>query len=257
MNLLKNELYKLLKMKKIYIFAVVMLGITLLNLYDYHPGGSERTVWDFQYGQSVPLTMIQIFSQFMIIFIPIVVADSISNEYRNGTLKLSLLRPVKRGNLLLAKIMALFIFIVVSTVIFLIQSYIMGVYFVGWGEATEYMGTTYTPLKGIGLTITIYTLFMLPALAYGIVAGFIAVLAKNMSTAIIISLVVITIGLNLNDITAIAPYSLAHHLMYFPEELMQAERWTGILPNVGMVLIYMIVFAGLSFWAFKKKEILY
>ncbi|GIN73379.1 hypothetical protein J14TS2_38540 [Bacillus sp. J14TS2] len=257
MRLLKNELYKLFKMKKLYVFMIVMLGITLLNLYDYQPGGSEMTVWDFQYGQSVPLTMIQIFAQFMIIFIPIVAADSISNEYRSGTLKLSLLRPITRSKLLLAKIMTLCVFIAASTIIFLILSYTLGIYFIGWGEATEYMGNTYTPIKGIGVTIAVYALFILPTMAYGIIASFIAVLAKNMSTAIIISLVLITIGLNLNDMTAIAPYSLAYHLMYLPENFIQTEDWLGMLANISVVLIYAAVFAGLSFWTFKKKEIVY
>ncbi|GAA0338736.1 ABC transporter permease [Oceanobacillus oncorhynchi subsp. oncorhynchi] len=257
MGLLKNELYKLFKMKKIYVFAAVMLGITFLNLYDYQPGGSEMTVWDFYYGQSVPLSMIQIFSQFMIIFIPIVIADCISNDYRNGTLKLSLQRPIARWQLLSAKLMALFAFIIVSTILFLILSYTLGVYFIGWGEVTEYLGVSYPPMQGIGVTVGVYALFMLPTMAYGIFAGFIAVLVKNMSTAIIISLVLITVGLNLNGVSAIAPYSLAHHLMYFPEELMQTQDWSGILQNIGVVLIYGVLFAGLSFWLFKKKEILY
>src|SRR5690625_965922 len=176
MGLLRNELYKLFKMKKIYVFTAVMLGITFLNLYDYQPGGSEMTVWNFHFGQSAPLMMIQIFSQFMIIFIPIVIADSISNEYRSGTLKLSLLQPITRSQLLQAKIVNLFVFITVSTVIFLILSYTIGTYFIGWGEATEYMGVTYSPIKGIGITIAIYALFILPAMAYGIFAGFISVM---------------------------------------------------------------------------------
>lgn len=257
MTLLKNELYKLFKMKKVYIFIVVMLGITLLNLYDYQPGGAETTVWEFHFGQSVPLAMIQIFTQFMIIFIPIVAADSISNDYRNGTLKLSLLRPVTRVQLLQAKIMTLFVFIAVSTIFFLILAYALGTYFIGWGEATEYMGATYTPIKGIGITIGIYALFILPTMAYGILASFIAVLSKNMSTAVIITLVLITIGLNLNDMTAIAPYSLAYHLMYFHEELMLTQNGFEILKNMSVVLIYIVVFAGLSFKIFKNKEILY
>lgn len=257
MGLLKNELYKLFKMKKIYVFIAVMLGITFLNLYNYEPGGSEMTVWDVRYGQSVPLTMIQIFSQFMIIFIPIVMADSISNEYRSGTLKLSLLRPVTRTKLLLAKIITLFVFIAVSTIIFLFLSYAMGTYFIGWGQGTEYMGVIYPSMKGIGVTTGIYALLMLPYLAYGIFTGFIAVLAKNMSTAIIISLVLITIVLNLNDITAIAPYSLAYHLYYLPEEVIKAQNWVDMLQSIGVVFSYIVVFAGLSFAVFKKKEILY
>lgn len=81
---------------------------------------------------------------------------------------------------------------------FLILSYALGTYFIGWGKATEYMGVTYPPIKGIGITIAIYALLMLSTTAYGIFASFIAVLAKNISTTIIISLVLITIRLNLN-----------------------------------------------------------
>lgn len=257
MKLFKNELYKLFKTKKPYIFALVILAVIVLNLYGYQPGGSEMTVWTFYYGQSVPMGLTDILSQLMVIFIPIFIGDSITHEYREGTLKLSLLRPITRGQAFKAKILSLFVFISMMVLFFIIVSYAAGAYFLGWGNGTEYAELIYAPIQGVLLTLESYALLILPYMAYGLLVTFIAVLSSSMSLTVIVSLVIITIGFNLNVIEAIAPYSLAYHVAYFHEYFVLPHGWLAILQSTGIVLIYLVVFYWLSFNTFKKKEILF
>lgn len=256
MKLLKNELYKLFKTKKLYVFAAIILAVLLLNLNNYQPG-SERTIWTFTYGQSTPLTLINILSQFMVIFIPIFIGDSITNEYRQGTLKLSLMRPVTRNQLLKAKIASLFVFICVMAIFFIAASYAIGTYYLGWGNGLEYAGQLYKPMEGILLTLGANALLILPFMAYGLFVLSIAVFSSNMSLTIISSLVIMTIGLNLNVFEAIAPYSLAYHIAYFHENFVPALDWRLAFQSIGIIGIYLGVFALLSFCKFRKKEIVY
>lgn len=254
MKLLKNELYKLFKTKKLYVFAAIILAVLLLNLNNYQPG-SERTIWTFTYGQSTPLTLINILSQFMVIFIPIFIGDSITNEYRQGTLKLSLMRPVTRSQLLKAKVASLFVFICVMAIFFIAASYAIGTHYLGWGNGMEYAGQLYPPMEGILLTLGANALLILPFMAYGLFVLSIAVFSSNMSLTIISSLVIMTIGLNLNVFEAIAPYSLAYHIAYFHENFIPALDWRLVLQSTGIIGIYVGIFALLSFYKFRKKEI--
>ncbi|HHV08680.1 MAG TPA: ABC transporter permease subunit [Clostridiales bacterium] len=255
-KLLKNELYKLFRTKKLYVFAAIILAVLMLNLYNYQPG-SESTIWTFTHGQSAPLVLINILSQFMVIFIPIFIGDSIANEYRQGTLKLSLLRSITRSQLMKAKIASLFVFISIMVLFFIIASYVIGTYFLGWGNGTEYAGQLYTPIEGVLLTLGANALLILPYMAYGMFVISIAVLSSNMSLAVISSLVIMTIGLNLNVFESIALYSLAYHIVYFHESFVHTLDWQLALQSTGIIAIYLTVFSVLSFCKFKKKEILY
>jgi ABC-2 type transport system permease protein len=256
-KLLKNELYKLFRTKKLYVFAAIILVVLILNLYNYQPGGSEMTVWTFYYGQSFPMAAINILTQFIVIFIPIFIGDSITSEYRHGTMKLTMLRPITRSQLLKAKIASLFVFISIMVLFFIIASYAIGTYFLGWGSGTEYAGQLYTPIQGLLLTLEANALLILPFMAYGLFVTSIAVLSGNMSLTIISSMVIMTIWLNLNVFEAIAPYSLAYYIAYFHENFVHTLNLRPALQSTGIIAIYLTVFSAFSFYKFKNKEILY
>lgn len=151
MPLIRNELYKLFRMKKLYIFAAVMVVVLVLNLYNYEPGEDPMVIWMFMYGQSVPLNTLDFLTQFMVIFIPILAGDSVTQEYRRGHMKLSLLRPVLRSELLLAKLAALLVFIIVMALF--IRPHPMPSAVTIWAGGTErnMPDESYPLRKGFGL----------------------------------------------------------------------------------------------------------
>lgn len=257
MPLIRNELYKLFRMKKLYIFAAVMVVVLVLNLYNYEPGEDPMVIWTFMYGQSVPLNTLDFLTQFMVIFIPILAGDSVTQEYRRGHMKLSLLRPVLRSELLLAKLAALLVFIIVMALFYTAASYAIGSYYLGWGDGTEYAGRIVSAAEGVRLTLSAVALLTVPYMAYGLFAAAIAVLSRNMSFTIICTLVIITIALNLNIIEAIAPYSLAYQMVFYHEAFIASFDKSLALQRTGVIALYAAVFAALSFAVFRKKEMLY
>ena len=256
MNLLGNELYKLFKTRKLYVFAAIMIIVLVLNLFRYVPG-DPMVVWTFKHGQSVPLNTLDLLTQFMIIFIPILLGDSVTNEHRRGTLKLPLLRPVHRSELLGAKLAAMLVFIVIMAAFYVAAAYAVGTYYLGWGDGTEYAGRVFSTAEGIRLTLAAVALLVFPYAVYGLFVTAIAVLAGNMSLTIISALVIMTIALNLNAVEAVAPWSLAYQAAYYHEAFISDPDWNLALQRTGVLALYAVILALFSFRMFRKKEILY
>jgi hypothetical protein len=256
MNLLGNELYKLFRTRKLYVFAAIMIAILILNLYGYVPGDS-MVVWTFRHGQSVPLNTLDLLSQFMVIFIPIFLGDSVTNEYRRGTLKLPLLRPVRRSELLGAKLASLFVFVMIMVAFYVAAAYAVGTYYLGWGDGTEYAGSIVSSPEGIRLTLAAVALLILPFMIYGLFVTAIAVLAGSMSFTIISALVIMTVALNLNAVEAVAPWSPAYQMVYYHEAFIPEPDWSLALKRTGILALYAAILALFSFRMFRKKEMLY
>lgn len=256
-RLVRNELYKLVRWRTLAIFALFTLTIVVLNLHSYTPGGSDTTVWTFSYGQSVPLATIEIFAQLMIIFLPVFLGDTIANDYRQGTLKLSLLRPITRNHLLGAKVVSLFVFICMTVLFFVAGTYAAGMFYLGWGAGTEYAGAVYSPLHGIVLTIGSYLLLIAPLMAYGLGVMAIAVLANQVSLTVIASLVLMTLLLNLNEWERVARYSIAYYVANFHELFVLGVDWAAASLGSTVVVLYAAAFYLLSRHRFAAKQVLY
>ena len=258
MRLIGNELRKLFRTRKLYVFAAVMVVVLVLNLSGYKPG-DPMVVWTFRHGQSVPLGMLDILAQFMIIFIPIYLGDSLANEYRRGTLKLPLLRPVRRSELLGAKLASLFVFIAIMTLFYIAAAYAVGTYYLGWGDGTEVAGRLVPSAEGIRLTLASAVLLAIPYMIYGLFVTAVAVLTGSMSVTIIGALVVTTLvrHLSLGWLESMAPYTLNDQMFSYHEAFIVDPDWNRALRQTGILALYAAVFALFAFRAFRKKDILH
>ncbi|MGY3751170.1 ABC transporter permease [Vagococcus acidifermentans] len=257
MKLFKNECYKLFRTKKLYIFAGIHLFFIVVNLLSYKPGLDEDTIWTFTNGQSAPLALAEIYVQFMMFFIPIFIADTISREYQQGTLKLSLLYPVDRNQLIKAKIMSLMVMILSLTVFFLVVSYALGVYHLGWGNVFEYEGLSYGTIKGIFITIGSYLILTVPAMAYGIFVICLALMTGDQISTIIGSSGLMILGMNLNGISIGNPYSPAYHFSYLYRFFVFENMGRDGIIAIIMTFVYLFIFTSISFLSFKKKDLVY
>ena len=256
MALLKNELYKLFRTKKLYIFMGIDLFFLAFNLLGYQPG-NNNTIWTFTYGQSAPMALTDIFTLFMSFFIPIFIADSFAGEYRQGTLKLSLLHPVSRLCLLKAKLGSLLVLLLILTVFFVTAAYAIGVFHLGWGDGFEYNGSLYTPVHGMFITFGSYLLLIFPAMAYGLLTAIIAILSGNMTAAILASVGIMTIGFNLNTVPGIGPYSLSYHIAYLYKYFVPKFSGPSGFLAIGMLALYFVLFGIFLVLFFRKKDLVY
>lgn len=224
-----------------------------LTVHFCNAGGDWKSVIMMPNGQSLPLTLLNSMAQFMIVFIPIYVADLITGEVKNGTLKMSLLRPVRRIEWLNAKIVSLFVFMTVLLGFSIAAEYTIGTLAFGWGEQTLYAGTLYTQTEGVWLTLRLTFFMLLPYMACGMVVVFIAVSATNISTTIGLSIGVLTAAQYLNSFEKLKPYSLVNQMYFFHEYVHQATVEDAI-QNIVVMAGYIAVFYLVSAIIVNKKD---
>lgn len=253
MKLYVNELFKLFKTKKLYVFLLILIVNVALAIYYYGSGGSIISTAN---GQSLPLAFINGVAQFMSVFIPIYVAEIFTEDYKAGTLKLSLLRPISRMQSFHSKVAALLTFNVVLVFAFVLFTYASGTLVFGWGDSTVYNGTAYLGIDGVLLTVISYALLLLPYMAYGMLASFIAVVSDNMTATIGITIGISVAGQYLNAIPSIKIYSLVNQLYFFHEYfVMNFNLGEAVLSSITNVA-YFTVFYLLTARCIKKKDIL-
>ncbi|WP_055108623.1 ABC transporter permease [Paenibacillus ihumii] len=253
LRLIQNELYKMVRLKKLYIFMAILAVHAWLTVYFYNAGGEWKSVIVVPNGQSLPLTLLNSMAQFMIVFIPIYVADMITSEVNNGTLKLSLLCPVRRIEWLCAKIVSLFAFLVVLLACSIAAEYVIGTLAFGWEEQTLYAGTLYSQSEGVWLTLRLAFSMLLPYMACGMIVIIVALSAASISAAIGLSIGILTAAQYLNIVDTLKPYSIVNQMYFFHESIHQANI-AAILQNVVVLAGYLIVSYFISAIMIKKKD---
>lgn len=257
MKLLQNELFKLFKTKKLYIFFLLLVASTAITVYYYNnPDTGMKTVIETANAQSLPIVLKYTTAQFFSIFMAIYIADIITDEYKTGSLKLSMLRLISRTKLLNSKVVALFGFTVILTLFFILSTYAIGIISFGWGDYTIYAGATYSTIEGILLTAKAFAVSILPLMAFGMISTFIAVVSNNMTTTIAVSVGISMVGQYLNALPSIKVFSVVNQMYFFSDYFVKIDNPGEMVLSIGVNLAYIVIFYLLAITTFEKKDVL-
>lgn len=108
-RLVKNELYKIFKKKNIYVLGIVTFLFMVLSMFLYKDMSSSELI-SSEFNRSVIFVMISI----------IMVSSTIVNDEYNGTIKQLLIKPYKRYEILLSKLISCFIVFVLFFLYYLV-----------------------------------------------------------------------------------------------------------------------------------------
>ena len=284
-NLVKNELFKIFKQKKLYICGVMILVVLAISIAsaimtqsassssgNLLVGSESADVSSQVTGQNFPISMISSISTILVIYIVILLGDIMADEYKSGTLKLTLLGPVSRSKVVMAKAIALFISISTLIVFTLITSYIAGSIFFDWGSGFNVISyqTTYagemtaanfalTAVLGILVTAGAFLLTILPYFSFGMIVYFLSTLIPNMGAVIGASLGTwITMSLVGMAFPKITPYLITSYFSFYNEFLRSSKDFDVRSIATGSLVIVLTgaLFLGLSIFAIRKKDIL-
>jgi len=284
-NLVKNELFKIFKQKKLYICGVMILVVLAISIasaimtQSASSGsgnllvGSESADLSSQVtGQNFPISMISSISTVLVIYIVILLGDIMADEYKNGTLKLTLLGPVSRSKVVMAKAIALFLSISTLIVFTLITSYIAGSIFFDWGSGFNVISyqTTYagemtaanfalSAVSGILVTAGAFLLTILPYFSFGMIVYFLSTLISNMGAVIGASLGTwISMSLVGMVFPKITPYLITSYFNFYNEFLRSSKDFDMRSIATGSLVIVLTgaLFLGLSIFTIRKKDIL-
>lgn len=204
------------------------------------------------------------------VFLPLAVAvfagDAVAGEAATGTLRYLLVRPVARPRLLVAKMVALAVFIVVAILLVVLSSLVVGLALFGTGAEAVGQPGAVTSLSGLSLTPGELAVRLLAAIGYiavsmlgfGSIALFFSTLSDSAIGAALGALAVLitsSIMETLQAASAIKPYLLTNYWLSWIDFFRDPVFWTNITSGLVLQACYIALFFGAAWANFASKDI--
>ncbi|RSL34187.1 ABC transporter permease [Salibacterium salarium] len=197
------------------------------------------------------------------LFTIIVAAGIVANEFRWGTIKLLLIRPISRLKILLSKYVSVLLFALFTLLYVLAFSWVVGALLFGVNPIDshivistmgnlEYVSVMDKIIEGYGFQLV--TLLMMATLAFAISTIF-----RQSSLAIGVSIFLMFAG---NGIIAfLSKYSWSKYILFANTDLQQYGNGTPLVENmtlgfsITVLAVYYVIFLLLSWIFFSKRDV--
>ena len=254
-KIISNEINKIFYRKTIYIFVTILLLITLFNLIGAIVTNNYMSVKDS--GQTFPLTLFNAVASFIIpIFIIVLIGNMITDEYNDGSLKLSLLRPISRNQLLLGKLSSMLIVCMTLLMFLLVIGYALGIAVFGLGDGFFIKGRDLSLTQGILFTLLTYGLSLISYLSFGTLILFISMVIQNSGAVVAIGMSILLSSLVIGQVfVKLSPYLITSYFNTF-SLLTSALEIKRIVLGFTIVIFYGVIMYALSSLIFNRKDIL-
>lgn len=184
--LIINELEKIIKSKIGYVFLLSAGLLIWMNITMYDP---KEGVWNIDSFYTFPASLLDIYMQILIFFIPILANALVTKDLVAGTMKLSILKEPSRIKNLVSKQIAFTIFCIMATTIFVLLCYLFGILYFKNMSDLSLVRPGFTKATDLIYTFLTYGKILLPTITYGLLSMSIGLFIENVSLANIISIV--------------------------------------------------------------------
>lgn len=184
--LIINELEKIIKSKIGYVFLLSAGLLIWMNITMYDP---KEGVWNIDSFYTFPASLLDIYMQILIFFIPILANTLVTKDLVTGTMKLSILKEPSRIKNLVSKQIAFIIFCIMATTIFVLLCYLFGILYFKNMSDLSLIRPGFTKASDLIYTFLTYGKILLPTITYGLLSMSIGLFIENVSLANIISIV--------------------------------------------------------------------
>ena len=221
------------------------------------PPEQGKIVWGFV--TDLAAGMISLVSLFSII----IAAGIVAGEFNSGTIKLLLIRPLKRWKVLLSKYLAVLMFALDALIILFIASFLVGGIFYGFnGVSQPYLGFTNGNVIEINMLWHIFTTYAYACVNLLMMVTFafmISTVFRNNSLAVGISLFLMFTGNLL--VTLLSKYSWVKYILFANTNLTVYTDGTPVVKGMTMTFsllvlaAYFIIFNVISWLVFNKRDV--
>jgi ABC-2 type transport system permease protein len=245
--------------------ALPVLVAVLLALTDLAPRPGEGPAFlsaVLTNGTLYPLAALAIV---LPLFLPIAVAliagDAVAGEAQAGTLRYLLVRPAGRTRLLLAKLVSVFAFVLVTVLVVAAVGYVVGqlVFDVApLGGTTALSGTALTPSQVVGRTVLAIGYVTVSMLGVAAFALFFSTFTDSPLAAMLGALAVLVTSsllFTLDAASAIAPYLPTRYWLAFVDFFRAPILWRDIVRGLGLQAVYVLVLLGAAWANFTTKDV--
>lgn len=271
-----NELYKILRQKRIYIFLFFPLFFSLFLIYSikqWNKNNPDRINTIF--ASDITFSTLDNVLVFIAFFYAIMVVSFIlAEDYADGTIKLSLMRPVSRLSVLNAKIIAYYlsvlIFFIVTFAVTFIIAYCFGthesVMIFSNSQFKEFQGITVPFGEGLKFLATCYFLCAFSVFVLGLIFFFFGAVTGKPSLAITLSIAFFVGSYFYMMMFRNTPYlkfslwmqfQFLYKSFYIEQWSLPANTLVGFFKqNLLICTIYAAIFYPLTVVSFWRKSIL-
>lgn len=266
------EFRKLLRSRRTWVTIAVMdllpsLVAVLLALTDLGPRPGTGPAFlsaVLADGALFPLAAIAII---LPLFLPAAVAitagETIAGEAQQGTLRYLLVRPVGRTRLLVAKLVSVMAFVLLTLLVVAATAFVLGIVLLGPQDGTSATTTTFSGTRltstqlaeRTGLALAYALLSMLGVAA---VALFLSTVARSPLAAAMGTLALLigsTLLLTLDAAHGIRPYLVTRYWLAFVDLFRDPILWHDVVRGVLLQAGYVVVFLGAAWANFVTKDI--
>ncbi|PJI07620.1 MULTISPECIES: ABC transporter permease [Clostridium] len=241
-KVLKNEIVKTLGGKKVYILTgAIIVSIILMAVMGKTNMDFKMTAHNFVIETLGGMIMKPLIPIFMVL----VVSEAFTEDYANGTMKFSLMTPIKRKELVIGKFLFIAVYAAALMIISFIFSYIVGIF--AFGDISEFV-------KTMPYNIECYTIVMLPILAFSAVLSFLSLFVNNNGAMIGAGISIYFIMVIVNQVLKNAIYFTFSGGMLAYDLVGKAGTYNIMLIPAAACL-YIVLFLVLSIAAINKKDI--
>ncbi|WP_337189844.1 ABC transporter permease [Sediminibacillus terrae] len=202
-------------------------------------------------------------SALLSLFTIIVAAGIIAHEFRWGTVKLLLIRPVARTKILFAKYASVLLFAFTSLVFLLVFSWITGAIFFGVNGANPLLviqnQNEYTQIAAWAEMGRSYGLQLINLVMMATFAFMISSIFRNSGLAIGFAIFLMMAGNSI--IGFFMQYDWAKYILFANTNLEQYFRGTPLIEgmtlsfSIGVLIVYYVIFMVLSWLFFTKRDV--
>lgn len=198
------------------------------------------------------------------LFTIVIAAGIVASEFGWGTIKLLLIRPMKRSKILLSKYITVILFGILMLSVIFISSSILGFILFGSGDGTNiylaYSNGEVVERNMIGHLVNLFILSSVDMVMLTTMAFMISAVFRNSSLAIGISLFLLLMGGNVTMLIA-SKYEWAKYILFANTDLGQYFYGVPLIDGMTlgfsliMLLIYFVLFQALAFGIFSKRDV--
>ncbi len=260
MNLVRNENMKIYRRPRTYVMAGLLVFLTLIgSLITLAVSGRDNSMWDIAYIESM------LMSGLVTIFVVIVAAASVAEEFSGGTIKLLLIRPWSRSKILLSKYISVFLYALLLTILMFTS-----VLFINWlvfGVGNSGVETAMMPDKTVSEVMThflkFYGLKFIGTIMTLTIAFMLSSMFRSSVLAVGIALFQILIVNNIASLIMFLKQKWVDYVLFVHLDLTKylSEDGLGIRPgmtlgfSLGVLAVYYILFMALAWLVFTKRDV--
>ena len=276
LKLTQNELYKIFSLVRSYIGPILFTGIVPLILWGYGKGTShiegeiENAVSEMFFIEGSPtngFTAAYFIMNFFWIHIPFLLAlvggDMFAGEQANGTFRVYATRPISRLSIFISKTLATMIYTALFVIYFGILTLGIGLVWHGGGDMLVFHDGILILESSDALMrffIAYFFSFINMALVSAI-AIFFSTMVRNavgpvIGTMALFIFILMISTLPLEVFEGVQPFLFTTYFSNWEQAFYDPIPWADMFRGMGLVVSNIILFLGIAFIIFRRKDIL-